>query len=554
MGVMAARGARFPVPPKTFHDFDRLLVQHVMVLRGDAVGLALPVAELLPPGWRGEDARDLWDSLLTNGEWLFTSYKTAVPAWFLAAGALPAAVGLSPWTLRLGPLVVFALFIALMYSTASRIAGPRAGLLSGALACFTPVLWQSAASGMPTLGLMTAVIAVVCCLVHADGFRSWGWSVLTALVLAVGLRMGESVGDAIATATPLVGVIAAAVLGGLIGCVTERRPWRLVGLAAAAWVAWRLVDVAWLQWHVHNYMLPESGLGRTQPVPDAELWAGLLARGGLYPAALWQSLLMPVGTTALVLALLPFAWAGRRRWITWGLLAGVTGGWAVLTVSSKAHDYYAAPIVPLLVLITGLGLATLRGRATWLAALPLGWMGLIWLFFQSNDKPAVADLSCTGLVQRAVAFDPTFCSKKERHPGMRQWFRDWRSPPGQNIQSRERMTLWLTQGRGAQILDAFPAGGLVWVATDGRTECDAAHVTIQAARPDMIVQWASMNPPQRHEKRLVREHDDILAVTCADVKGRGATGPSSLPLWLNRGAVRLGQTIDIALWKVTPSD
>ena len=45
MGVMAARGARFPVPPKTFHDFDRLLVQHVMVLRGDAVGLALPVAE-----------------------------------------------------------------------------------------------------------------------------------------------------------------------------------------------------------------------------------------------------------------------------------------------------------------------------------------------------------------------------------------------------------------------------------------------------------------------------------------------------------------------------
>ena len=139
---------RIATPTQTFHDDDVRMVQYAMVLSGQASGYSLPLIELQPAEWEGQDAQDLLRASLRNPEERINSYKNTAPIWFITSSILPTVVGISPLSVRLGPLLVLMLLAAALYGAGRKVVDKPAGPIYAAVfITLVPVGWQGAQVG-----------------------------------------------------------------------------------------------------------------------------------------------------------------------------------------------------------------------------------------------------------------------------------------------------------------------------------------------------------------------------------------------------------------------
>ncbi len=552
--VNVARFTRVPYPAKTFHDYDVKLVKTPMVLRGHAWASDLPVVDLVPPDWPGLGPVDLLKGTARN-DGRINTYQTAVPLWFLVSAAWPAAVGITPLTVRMGPLLVLALYALLMFDIGRSLAGRRAGFVVGAAATLVPVAYQGAWVGLPALGNMCGVALAIALLLRSDGLARWRWAPLVGAACALSTRWGESAGEGVESAAALVGPIL--ITGGVaLARLLKRRPAGVVGAALAGTVFVPLLHHEWVLRHLMKYVYSEAGVQEVSAVglPEIDPLALIAENAWAYPEALYYSLLTPV-VVALVAAALPFflrLCALRTGWRAAVVASSPMTAWLVLTLSEKSNDYYGAPMVPGLCVILGVGLLAVPRIGRWLAAGGLAALAASWLAVAHNDLPGVRERICTPPLDALIAAHAEHCQRFETFPQMEHWFRRWRGDPNTHIATRARLAQWILEGRGRQVFDALPTRSLVLIVAPLREETDVVMLLGQALRPDVLLQWIPRPAgPQGVAARLLADHDHIFALTFPKEPDRVESRPQELPQWLS-AVQHLAETGDVSMSQVRP--
>lgn len=562
--------SRVPTPTQTFHDDDVRIVQYAMVLSGQATGYSLPLVELQPADWAGLTAKDLLSASIENPEDRFNSYKNTAPIWFIASAIVPTALGISPLTVRLGPLLVLALLAVLLYAAGRKVVDkPGGALVAAALLTLIPVGWQGARVGVPTLGNMCAVGLGIWALLQSDAFRKPLWALVAGLLLGTSGRWGESAGDALAVWAALTGPILICAGVALTRLATERKWQDLPGPFIAGGMAVWLVPWKWMKWHTERYVLQEAtGSGPSTaggqstappPTPGSNLdshssssidFSIVLDNAWYYPEALLWSLLSPAGVVCVLMGGVGLFWI-RPRWKVALLLSSVIGSWLVLSLSAKGNDYYAAPMIPALCLIAGLGLNAIPRTGRWLSGLYLTWVTSGWLLHTHKDLPSVGEWSCTTPITAVVAGDPQMCSADWDTPQLYPWFREWRRPANMNQHIRQRFGEWLVHGRARTVLNQLPAGSLVLLVDPHRRAGDVAELLVQGARPDVIVHKTGEPAPRQDSLALdlIESHDHIYALTFSQNPSQANATAQDLPGWLT-GVERLADSPDADIWQV----
>jgi len=253
---------------------------------------------------------------------------------------------------------------------------------------------------------------------------------------------------------------------------------------------------------------------------------------------------------AVGLGLVGLYWI-RPRWKSAMLLSSALGSWLVLSLSAKGNDYYAAPMVPALALIAGLGIASIPRVGRWIGGLSLAWLAAGWLLHTHKDLPSIEKLACTAPVTGLVAGDPQMCIPDWDTPHLYPWFREWRRPANMNQHIRQRFGSWLAQGRGGQILDTLPAGSLVLLVEPNRRAGDVAELLVQATRPDLIVHKTGEPAPRKDSLALslIEDHAQIYALSFPQNPNQANARARDLPGWLT-GVERLADSPDADIWSV----
>lgn len=494
--VDAARVSRIPAQEKTFHDHDLALVRHPMVLTGRAWAPELPVAQLIPPSWPGLGPYDLFDKALRNSPDGWRSYRTFAPLHYLVSAAPAVVAGLSPHTVRLGPLAVLALLLLAAFDTGRLLArrpgdrGAAAGLLAALAVSAVPVGWLGVLVGVPTLGNLTGVALALWALVRSDGLRRPHLALLAGALVALSTRWGESVGDALACLAALSGPVAVSALLA-VGRLAWRRKaaelWGLVGLALFAGAAWALLDLPWLETHLRGYVLGEAGLTGA-PAGEA-LTARLATNLPAYGRALLWSLVGPAGVAVCAVGAAGALSQARRQPLVLVALASPASGLLALSLSTKGHDYYAAPALAGLLVVGGAGLWMLPKVGRLLAGFGAAWLAASWLVSAHLDTAALASVGCDRGVRTWLAGDPSRCDPRGgKEESVYPWFRQWRRVPGREVVGRRELGQWVVSGDGRPWLDGLPAGALVLlqVPPGPGGGADVVHLLGQSLRPDVL--------------------------------------------------------------------
>ena len=493
LAVDAAWVARIPAQEKTFHDHDLALVRHPMVLSGAGWAPELPVGELVPPSWPGLGPYDLFDGALRNSPDGWRSYRTLAPLHYLVS-AVPAVVaGISPWTVRLGPLAVLALLLLAAFDTGRLLArrkgddGAGAGLMAAAAVSLVPVGWLGVLVGVPTLGNLTGVALATWALTRSDGLRRLPFAVLAGVLVALSTRWGESVGDALACLAALAGPVAVSVALAVGRAVLRRQAWGLVGIALGGAAAASLLDLPWIENHLQGYVLGEADLSALPG--SADLQARVAGNLQAYLRALGWSLLGPAGLSVVAVGGLGALTQVRRQPLVLVLLASPLSGLLALSLSAKGHDYYAAPVVPALLVLGGAGLWMTPKIGRGLAAAGATWLAASWLVTAHLDTAALSEVGCGAKVRTWLAGDPTRCDprgggEEEIYP----WFREWRRKPGREVRGRRELGRWMMSGEGRVWVNDLPAGAVVLlqVPPGPGGGADVAHLLGQSLRPDVV--------------------------------------------------------------------
>ena len=491
-GVDMAWVHRIPAQEKTFHDHDLRLLRHPLILRGQYWAPQLPADELVPPTWPGKGPYDLFAGALRNEGDGLRSYRTLAPLGSLVS-ALPATLlGLSLQTVRLGPLALLALLLVAAFDTGRWLGrgpdddGLRAGLFAAFALGMLPLTWLGTLVGVPTLGNMAGVLLALWALLRSDGLSKPGFSALAGVMMALSARWGESVGDGLACLLALAGPAGVVLALALNRLLARKDPWPLLGAPAAAALFLCVLDRPWLENHLRGYILDQANVGGSAAAP---LLPRLASNLGDYHQALLWSLLGPAGLALVGLGLLLGFSRLRRQPALLVLMASPVSGLLALSLSAKGNDYYAAPVVPGLVLAAAVGLALLPRRG-WMLGLPLlGWSGLSWLVTAHLDTAALSSLACRRPVRVWIAGDPTRCDPAGgKEEAIYQWFRQWRRKPGRERQGRRAIGDWLMVGDGRRWLEGLGPGSLVilQVPPGPGGGADVVQLIGQSERPDTL--------------------------------------------------------------------
>ncbi len=549
--LVGARGARDPSPFRTFHEFDVTLALTAKVMRGEAWASSLPVAELVPNTRPGFGPPQMWAAVPGNSARTKKMYKKEQPLFFLLAGAIPAALGLGPVTLRLGPMALLGLLAGALGAAGHRLAGVPGMVAAALLMVLVPAGWQAAMMALPGLGMMLAAGVVLWLVLVSDRLRKLPWAPVVGAALGASSWMGESAGD---TVQVLAVTLPTVVVGGLWG-VADRgsgadRLRALAGLGVAVLVARQMIDVPWILRHTNGYLLSEaSGGGRPpdllsflQSVPL--VLARNLVNGYLETVA-W-SLLAPAGAALVAGGVLLGLLSKRWLAVLWAM-SGSVALLVLLSMPEKTGDYYALAAVPGLVLAAAVGLGSTRRLG--LAALGAGGLSLMVVFgtVVHLDLPATRRAICTPQGGTWLLQDPLACSHADPHPHVRPTLRIARELPGSPETRRTAVSQWLAGFQMAEVWAKMAPGSTVWVLGGTQSPTDTALVVALTTRSDILVHQL---PTQSHywQARPSLEGTEDWVFLLGTVQA-GKTEPPRWPAWL--GAIEdFGGTGDIRVGRL----
>ena len=511
---VSVRAHRVPFPYHTFHEFDTTLARTVKVMRGEAWARSLPITELVPNTWYGFGPPQMWAVVPGNNgdaRW----YKKQQPLFFLLAGGVPAATGLGPASLRMGPFLLLWVLAALAAWTAHRLAGVRAMLAAGVLVLLVPGGWQSAVMSMPGLGMMAGAGLVMAAVMASDRLRNPVGAALVGVAGAAASWMGESAGDAV-QALAVVGPTI--VVGGLWGVVARgsirARVQALLGTALSLWVLRACIDLPWILKHTRGYILTEASGGQQAP----DFWSFLSTVPAALGANLWYgygetlagSLLAPAGAVLVGLGIVAGLVSRHRLAVLWAL-SGSTALLLILSMPDKAHDYYALAALPGLLVAAAVGLASLRKLGTVLVAVGGLSLTLVMGTVVHLDLPTVRVTVCAPLAGTVLLQDSMACGASRPQPKIRPSFRIAREVPGSTEEHRLAVSRSLASAPIQSVLDQVPPDGMIWVLGGSRAPIDLAEVVLLTHRSDVLVQgvagittsWSTRLDPQAPEEWVV---------------------------------------------------
>ena len=114
--------------------------------------------------------------------------ESTPPLYYVLAWAWTRVFGLTEYGLRSLSALAGIATVPLVYATARRLAGPRAGVIAGALLAVSPLMiWFSQEARAYALATLLAALTLLCAVCYLDeGRRGWlaGWALAAALGLA----------------------------------------------------------------------------------------------------------------------------------------------------------------------------------------------------------------------------------------------------------------------------------------------------------------------------------------------------------------------------------
>lgn len=273
-----------------------------------------------------------------------------------------------------GEVVMFAflgLGMVATYVLGRRFAGGSGGVVAAILFGASPAVVHYALRFQLDVPLACMVAVFLAALLAADRFERRGWTVVTGLLLGLGML----------TKPPFLVYVAPAGLLILAG-TRSGRAWRHAVLAALVavlvalpWYGPRALGL-WTQIQNRSFkQAQESGF------PEA-----------LSPASLaYYPLSFPVhfGLVAVLLLLLGLVVAMRRR--CWFVLAGLAPFLGFLLLQNK-QVRYVLPLLPMAAVVGGLGFAALPRRVRWGAGLAVALAGGFQVISTPFAVPATAGL------------------------------------------------------------------------------------------------------------------------------------------------------------------
>ncbi|WP_167096819.1 glycosyltransferase family 39 protein [Mycobacterium sp. DL592] len=315
--------------------------------------------------------------------WLFGSSDPAnaitvdkTPAALWVTGLSVRLFGLSSWSILVPQAVCGVAAVAVLYAAVRRVAGPRAGLLAGAILAATPAAALMFRFNNPDALLVLALVVAAYATQRAlDRDAAAWWLPLAGAAVGIGFLAKMLQAFLVLPALAVVFVIAA-------DLPLRTRVWRVVAAAVAVVVTsgWYLVLVT--VWPVtarpyiggsqHNSVvelaLGYNGFGRLTGNETGGLgnlnfdvgWARLFG-AEMGPHIAW---LLPAAVVALVAGL----WITRRGPRTDRTRAALLmwGGWLVVTAmvfsfaNGILHPYYTVALAPAVAAVVSIG-----GRLLW---------------------------------------------------------------------------------------------------------------------------------------------------------------------------------------------
>ena len=502
---------RAPAPVKTFHDYDEIIVKYPFVMRGEQWSYGLPVFELVPNTWSGIGPAEVYDAMHHNPYENLRSYKTTAPISFVASSIIPALLGPSLWTIRLGAWLQLVIAICCIADVGRRVHSRSVGVYAAVLFSVLPVCYQGMRIGIPALGNMTGVCLALWALIRAEDGKNWAWSILAGALIALSTRWGESVGDALTCLAALTGPVLAATLLSF-GRTTSRKNWKNpIGIGLAGATGYAILDQQWIRDHTEKYVMAEAGFedgfpASVQPSDD------LSALSTRYWEAISESLMQDHQAILCLLGFVPLLWS-VRKFPKWSIIvASPIGAWFILNSAAKAQDFYAAPMVPALTLLGGLAIHAFSPKK-WVAAAGLGWMSLGCILYTHTDIPSVRQLACTSPTFALATRDEAYCTGDLPHRAVFQWFRQWRLPPGAQEIRRRNMANWLLKGPGRQVIEDLPENSMIMLSAPPGDDGDVLAVLIPTIRPDILVHRSTLGPPSPLDNKLMTHFQSFYAIS-----------------------------------------
>lgn len=544
--MAVARIDRQAAPVITFHDHDLALYQNAMVLSGARSADGLPVAELEPLGVGSVDAQDMLSAVLANSPNHTQSYKNTVSLHHFLSALWAVLVGVSPWSIRQGTVLVGVLLGVALAGAGRAVAGHRsAAVMAAVLGLSLPAFHTGMVVGVPILGNALGVALPLWLLLRCDGGARWLWAMAAGAAVAIAPRFGESAGDGIAVLLGLVGPVGltAGLMMGRLFVVGQRLRGLLglAGLSGGVWVASLLLDRWWLRVHLEEYVLGEADVSAGVGQVDAQAFA--------YADALVWSLAGPVVCAVMALGMV-VAVSRSRQSLAWLWPASSAAGVvSALILSTKAQDLYFVPALPGLVIwaVAGLRHAPLR----WLWVVLVGGIGVAQVH---QDLPAFAQLRCNPAVSFLVTADARVCGTWPQTPPMFQWVTSWREKPYFRLVQREEMAHWAREGAGADWLTGLPTGALVVLQRPPGFggEADVLQMIWQASRLDVDVRMYRGPMVNAALREALQEHSGrtwVVTLRSEMVEGRDFS-PQSLDVRLGPGEL----LDDQPLWRIYSLD
>lgn len=388
-------------------------------------------------------------------------------------------------------------FIALAFGMARRLGDDRAALLAATLAALLPAAFSWSRLFSPNIALMTVSAAGLYCLAASHWATRTVPLLIFAVLAALSIRVGETVGDNFQTWL-VFGVALAYVLVVRLAVMREKRLRALAILGAAAAVFALVVDYRYVN-YASRYLWTE-GVELAEPV-YREGAAGDVGSWLVYPTLMWKLHVLPlltIGVAAAVVWLL-----ARPKWKSGFAVAALLGPLVLFTLVSKKNYNYLYAALPMVPVVIGLAWANIQQRrlASVLAAVLVGGSLVLfgWLSFVDRTvRPPSDDIE--GGIRATNVRHTTHLAFYPR--------RAMQHPPTQIVQA-------------AVDLAKNGGGNLVIVATAGDIEINAFRMLLELANWDGVLtvldmpdrlRGASMGLVARAPFELPTAEPDVLVV------------------------------------------
>jgi hypothetical protein len=308
---------------------------------------AIPTGSL---GWSG-----FWERVFGNVQshtWIDVPHPMALMALiaYLTGGGIAVPI-LVQWSYLL-------LLLLSLYGIGVRCCSRRTGVLAAVLAAGSPALLGSARFIEPHLAVAAVSTAVVCVLIHTDGFRRTGACLVASFLMWSLSRSGEGSGEAV-----IAGLL---VLGpGVVAIVRSDRSmapgrWAL-GLLALVLPFVLLADLPWM---VDAMERVTRAFADPVVQTDVAEKGGALAHPvtwfGAYVVLLVTDYLRPLLAVVVVVGLMGLRTA--RFGHKWTLVLWLLIPWLALSWMQRKASWYGLGLIPPMVLFAAIGLNQFRHR------------------------------------------------------------------------------------------------------------------------------------------------------------------------------------------------